>query len=203
VLELERVEGIGRGLRVHRRVDRPRRRRDPLAAFCRSSSGSRPGSGAPHRSAPTLGARWPSPSSSPQTVERVRRRRAERGRLYGLRGRDGRVAPTQWTWRYAVGESHRSFAQTINLAKKYVVSSTLEQVDWNAELVGGDLGKAVQRLKRESAHTPIVHEMSGDGTRCLVDRSSRGGSVFSCSWRRRRDARPRCVGNLPRHSECR
>ncbi|MCW3044009.1 MAG: hypothetical protein JWL57_2167, partial [Actinobacteria bacterium] len=24
------------------------------------------------------------------------------------------------------------FAQTINAAKKYVVSSTLEQVDWNA-----------------------------------------------------------------------
>ena len=32
----------------------------------------------------------------------------------------------------------------------YVVSSTLEQVDWNAELVRGDLGEAVQQLKRES-----------------------------------------------------
>src|SRR6202795_2881869 len=42
------------------------------------------------------------------------------------------------------------FAQTINAAKKYVVSSTLEQVDWNAELVRGDLGKAVQQLKRAS-----------------------------------------------------
>ena len=41
--------------------------------------------------------------------------------------------------------------QTINAAKKkYVVSSTLERVDWNAELVRGDLGKAVQQLKRES-----------------------------------------------------
>jgi dihydrofolate reductase len=29
------------------------------------------------------------------------------------------------------------FARTINAAKKYVVSSTLEQVDWNAELVRG------------------------------------------------------------------
>lgn len=44
------------------------------------------------------------------------------------------------------------FAQTINAAKKYVVSSTLEQVDWNAELVRGDLGKAVQQLKRESGN---------------------------------------------------
>jgi dihydrofolate reductase len=43
------------------------------------------------------------------------------------------------------------FARTINAAKKYVVSSTLKQVDWNAELVGGDLGEAVQRLKRESS----------------------------------------------------
>src|SRR5947209_7014847 len=42
------------------------------------------------------------------------------------------------------------FAQTINAAKKYVVSSTLEQVDWNAELVRGDLDKAVRQLKRES-----------------------------------------------------
>ncbi len=41
------------------------------------------------------------------------------------------------------------FARTIDAAKKYVVSSTLEHVDWNAELVRGDLGKAVQRLKRE------------------------------------------------------
>ena len=42
------------------------------------------------------------------------------------------------------------FARTIDAAKKYVVSSTLDRVDWNAELVRGDLGKAVQRLKRES-----------------------------------------------------
>jgi dihydrofolate reductase len=41
------------------------------------------------------------------------------------------------------------FARTINAAKKYVVSSTLERVDWNAELVRGDLGKAVQELKQE------------------------------------------------------
>jgi dihydrofolate reductase len=41
------------------------------------------------------------------------------------------------------------FARTIDAAKKYVVSSTLTRVDWNAELVRGDLGKAVERLKRE------------------------------------------------------
>jgi dihydrofolate reductase len=42
-----------------------------------------------------------------------------------------------------------SFARTIDAAKKYVVSSTLNQVDWNAELVRGDVGKAVQQLKQE------------------------------------------------------
>jgi dihydrofolate reductase len=41
------------------------------------------------------------------------------------------------------------FARTIDTAKKYVVSSTLEHVDWNAELVRGDLGAAVEQLKRE------------------------------------------------------
>ena len=42
------------------------------------------------------------------------------------------------------------FARTIDAAKKYVVvSSTLTRVDWNAELVRGDLGKAVEQLKRE------------------------------------------------------
>jgi dihydrofolate reductase len=42
------------------------------------------------------------------------------------------------------------FARTIDAAKKYVVSSSLERVDWNAELVRGDLATAVQQLKRES-----------------------------------------------------
>jgi dihydrofolate reductase len=42
------------------------------------------------------------------------------------------------------------FARTIDAAKKYVVSSTLDRVDWNAELVRGDLKQAVQRLKQES-----------------------------------------------------
>ena len=41
------------------------------------------------------------------------------------------------------------FARTINAAKKYVVSSTLGRVDWNAELVRGDLKSAVEELKRQ------------------------------------------------------
>ena len=33
--------------------------------------------------------------------------------------------------------------------KKYVVSSTLGRVDWNAELVSGNLGEAVRKLKQQ------------------------------------------------------
>src|SRR3712207_3184007 len=57
-------------------------------------------------------------------------------------------------WRQPVPAGARpdwmeDFARTIDAAKKYVVSSTLDRVDWNAELVRGDLGNAVQQLKRE------------------------------------------------------
>jgi len=52
----------------------------------------------------------------------------------------GTIERPEWT---------EPFARTINAAKKYVVSSTLERVDWNAELVRGDLEKAVHQLKRE------------------------------------------------------
>jgi dihydrofolate reductase len=48
------------------------------------------------------------------------------------------------------------FARTIDGAKKYVVSGTLDRVDWNAELVRGDLGKAVQQLKRETGKGLLV-----------------------------------------------
>ena len=42
-----------------------------------------------------------------------------------------------------------AFRHTLDAAKKYVVSSTLERVDWNAELVRGHLGDAVRKLKEE------------------------------------------------------
>ncbi|MFF0989655.1 dihydrofolate reductase family protein [Kocuria nitroreducens] len=62
-------------------------------------------------------------------------------------------------WRPPAGASPdelEPFARTIDAAQKYVVSSTLERVDWNAELVRGDLGKAVQQLKRESGKGLLV-----------------------------------------------
>ena len=48
------------------------------------------------------------------------------------------------------------FARTIDAAKKYVVSSTLERVDWNAELVRGDLGSAVRQLKQQPGKGLLV-----------------------------------------------
>jgi dihydrofolate reductase len=57
--------------------------------------------------------------------------------------------PPSGTWPDWMAEWMIPFARTIDQAKKYVVSSSLERVDWNAELVQGDLGSAVQRLKQE------------------------------------------------------
>ena len=48
------------------------------------------------------------------------------------------------------------FARTIDAAKKYVVSSTLSRVDWNAELLRGDLASAVQQLKRDPGNGLLV-----------------------------------------------
>jgi len=41
------------------------------------------------------------------------------------------------------------FGKAIDAKRKYVVSNTLESVDWNAELLGGDLEAAVRELKSE------------------------------------------------------
>jgi dihydrofolate reductase len=58
--------------------------------------------------------------------------------------------PATAMWPDWMDEWQVPFADTIDQAKKYVVSNTLSGVDWNAELVQGDLGQAVRRLKQES-----------------------------------------------------
>jgi len=64
--------------------------------------------------------------------------------------------PAAGTWPDWMADWMIPFAQTIDSAKKYVVSSTLDRVDWNAELVKGDLEKAVQQLKREPGRGLLV-----------------------------------------------
>lgn len=64
-------------------------------------------------------------------------------------------------WRRPVPAGTRAgwmdpFARTIDGARKYVVSRTLDRVDWNAELVRGDLGTAVRQLKQESGKGLLV-----------------------------------------------
>src|SRR5215510_3152501 len=59
-------------------------------------------------------------------------------------------------WTGALPDWMEPFARTIDAAKKYVVSSTLDRVDWNAELVRGDLTRAVAQLKRESRKGLLV-----------------------------------------------
>lgn len=62
---------------------------------------------------------------------------------YGMMKQAWRL-PVSWP----IPEWMLPFAQTIDAAKKYVVSSTLNEVDWNAELVQGDLAVFVRQLKQ-------------------------------------------------------
>ena len=58
--------------------------------------------------------------------------------------------PVSGTWPDWMDEWETPFAEAIDRAEKYVVSSSLTGVDWNAELVRGDVGQTVQRLKQQS-----------------------------------------------------
>ncbi len=57
--------------------------------------------------------------------------------------------PATGAWPDWMDEWEVPFAEAIDGAKKHVVSSTLSEVDWNAELVRGDLGQAVRQLKEQ------------------------------------------------------
>jgi dihydrofolate reductase len=55
--------------------------------------------------------------------------------------------PESGIWPDWMDDASIAFAETIDGATKHVVSRTLDRVDWNSELVRGDLGDAVRRLK--------------------------------------------------------
>lgn len=57
--------------------------------------------------------------------------------------------PASGSWPDWAAPWQLPFAEAIDHAKKFVVSSTLSEVDWNAELLDGDVGRAVRRLKQE------------------------------------------------------
>ncbi|WCO67259.1 dihydrofolate reductase family protein [Iamia majanohamensis] len=55
--------------------------------------------------------------------------------------------PASGEWPEWMDERAIGFAETIDAKPKHVVSTTLGAVDWNAELVRGDLAPAVRALK--------------------------------------------------------
>jgi dihydrofolate reductase len=57
--------------------------------------------------------------------------------------------PTTGTWPDWMQDWEIPFAGAMDRARKYVASSTLTDVDWNADLLRGELGAAVRRLKDE------------------------------------------------------
>ncbi|WP_370326476.1 dihydrofolate reductase family protein [Euzebya sp.] len=57
--------------------------------------------------------------------------------------------PASGAWPDWVEEWQTPFAEGMDRARKHVVSSTLDEVDWNADLVRGDVVEAVRRLKEE------------------------------------------------------
>lgn len=64
--------------------------------------------------------------------------------------------PASGLWPEWMDEPQSAFAEAIDGAKKYVVSNTLSGVDWNAELLRGDVGEAVRRLKQQAGGSLYV-----------------------------------------------
>ncbi|TGO04458.1 dihydrofolate reductase family protein [Serinibacter arcticus] len=58
--------------------------------------------------------------------------------------------PVTGTWPEWMARWEVPFAEAMDGATKHVVSSTLPEVDWNAELIDGDPGAAVRALKEQS-----------------------------------------------------
>jgi dihydrofolate reductase len=55
--------------------------------------------------------------------------------------------PASGAWPDWMAEWQVPFGEAMHTAKKYVVSNTLSDVDWNAELIRGDLAQEIRRLK--------------------------------------------------------
>ncbi|MGJ0390254.1 dihydrofolate reductase family protein [Microbacterium sp. CGR1] len=57
--------------------------------------------------------------------------------------------PESGVWPDWMDEWEIPFAEALDGMPKHVVSRTLESVDWNAELIRGDVGEAVTQLKQQ------------------------------------------------------
>ena len=114
--------------------------------------------------------------------------------------------PATGPWPDWMDEWEIPFAETIDRAKKYVVSSTLSGVDWNAELVRSDLGQEVQRLKQEPGEGLFVGGVtlptgvgrSRTDRRVRVHRAADPGRTRADVARRSRQAHPARASRPPR-----
>ncbi|MFI5613458.1 hypothetical protein [Amycolatopsis sp. NPDC051903] len=95
------------------------------------------------------------------------------------------------------------FARTIEGAKKYFFSSTLDRVDWNADLLRGGLATAVRQLKQETSrqarwrcgmsregnvrhrgtHCPSVVHQGRAGTSAVIEPRFRMCNAKPIAWR--------------------
>lgn len=69
--------------------------------------------------------------------------------IYEMMEEAWRAPPPGQAWPEWMADWMIPFAEVIDKAKKYVVSSKLKKVDWNSELLRGDLKTAVEQLKQE------------------------------------------------------
>jgi len=72
----------------------------------------------------------------------------------------------------AMEESTGDFGKKMNSMPKYVASRTLTDPEWNATVIGGELGDAVRALKAEGGGDLLIY---GSGT--LVDELTRLGLI--------------------------
>jgi dihydrofolate reductase len=67
-------------------------------------------------------------------------------------------------------ETEGDFAVRMNALPKYVASTTLRALDWNASLIEGDVPTAVAELKRQPGEDILIYG-SGELVRTLAQRS--------------------------------
>jgi hypothetical protein len=91
------------------------------------------------------------------------------------------------------GEREIPSAEAIHRAKEHVMSSTLDAVDWNAELVRGDSRRAVERLKAQPGEGLWVGGVTLP--RALSDRGTSTSTSSSYS-RFQLDCRPTLLAGL-------
>ena len=57
-------------------------------------------------------------------------------------------------------KDEEGFAERINSLPKHVASSTLKELEWNAQLINGDVAEAVKQLKQEEGQNLLIYGSS-------------------------------------------